>query len=352
MHIPKVRLAAVAVPALTVAIMTFAACQDAITDSPSSTAVITALPSVPAASTRAAQARQDIHARNSFDWVGVAHNQTIEAFRKELRKPGRVAPRLCEYVADFSTRAERVPVERRGGTRSDPSVQRAELTNALCKGESNAVSVRPVSLPSGQLREFSVSPSAYQLLDEARAAIENSVDSYDLAARLSPLIARAGSLDSLEQALSYVALSVAQNSFEYWEAELPRLVQEVQVEYGDCFDKLYYDGFTPIDPIAYCDDLHSGYISFPVPRPRIPRMSLAALPLQEKCPVGHAWQTMKRVARVDLDGAAIGFFGAAVTMKSIPIAVEVAIGAAGGRSIWEALQKTYEIWACAMGRRT
>lgn len=55
--------------------------------------VTTDAPAVTKAPSRA-DARTRLHQRNKHDWVGVAHNKAIDEFRKELRKPGRIARNL------------------------------------------------------------------------------------------------------------------------------------------------------------------------------------------------------------------------------------------------------------------
>lgn len=233
-----------------------------------------------------ADARTRLHQRNKYDWVGVAHNRAIDDFRQELRKPGRIARNLCEYLG-------RRDVERRVLT-----------TSNLC-GRGNASQVT-----------WSTTEA---LLADVENAIEAASDSYELAARLHAVLDAAGALSASEQEVIGATVSVAQSSYEYWEAQFPGFAQEVVAEYGTCADQYRYSGYSSDDIRDICVNGGAAQMSQPYSPQSMVRFAsfaTAALP---------SW--FKSVAKADARGAFAGaLFGGLAGAGSAGGAASIARG--------------------------
>lgn len=202
------------------------ACSDAATSSSGGTAgtrddLSTVPPGVTAASVRA---RDNLHRRSKEDWVGIAHNKMLDDFRRDMRKPGLLTRNVCEYVSEFGMRDERLPNGRRfvGGA-NWRAVRAAAEASPLCSGM-GSVRGSPIAFrrPAATLTaSASQSSEVLSLISEIETAVSNASDSYDLAIRLNPILDRAAKLPALDQATIAATVSVALNSYEYWEGQYP-----------------------------------------------------------------------------------------------------------------------------------
>lgn len=149
-------------------------------------------PRIDATMTPSAQLR----ARNKHDWVGVAHNKAIDDFRKELRKPGRIARNLCDYLTQKrdAAAAARVALE----------------TSPLCPTRAKHAAWMPQS------------SLATQLLSDIELAVDAASSADDLASRLNQVLDASAALSAGEQEAIAATVSVAQHSYEYWDANFSR----------------------------------------------------------------------------------------------------------------------------------
>jgi hypothetical protein len=349
-------IAYIAPAALGLAIAAVAACRDSLTAektvSAPDDARVTAPANIPAT---IARARARLHDRNKYDWVGRAHNRAIDDFRAELRKPGIMTGRMCEFLADFVTSPERIPSQRGVVTAKEWQPEtRLRLRRELCSKRNAQVDIRPsVFPPTSAIAPGPQSVRAYTLYAKIQNAVDVATSSYDLASRLQIILDEAAVLDETDQAVISIEVSVAQNSFEYWESELPIFAGEVASEYGACVTQRSEAGLSTDAAADAC--LNDGYDAIANPRPAAPSpMSYARFASVGylQCPSNHAWLAIVATVRADLDGAGPGVIASmlSASMKVPVVATAIAAGAAG-TSIWKALTMSWEIIRCAYGRR-
>ncbi len=223
---------------IVVTMLSIAACSDSmstdarIAGSPDGAAI-----HAPDIAASAVRARNALHRRNSEDWVGIAHNKMLDDFRREMRKPGKLASNICTFVMDFAMRDERLPPGRQfsAGVHWRAASSAAD-SSTLCqnhgRGKLSTIAFRAPFEPFGARPQESGETG--MLLADIETAVGSAQDSYDLATRLNGVMDRVGSLPVLDQAIVSSTVSVAQNSFEYWERQYPLFEQEVVDEYGPC----------------------------------------------------------------------------------------------------------------------
>jgi hypothetical protein len=293
-------------------------------------------------SVEAARAREALHARNTRDWVGVAHNAAIDAFRSELRKTSPMR-QSCENLAEFFSRQDLfVPEEHR----TQANVVRTIVLQGLepCRRKVPSTTKKLVEEGSG------LTASAAALVNQTEFEVEQATSSYDLAVRLQPVLAASASLDTVGQAAVGVSVGVAQNSLEYWESQFASFSSEIVAEYGPCFTDLRLAGFTFDDALEAC---LGGAYSLAVSMTNGTARSVWPTSARSiQCGPGSAWQNMVRTAKEDVDGAATGFVGGLLTTKNIQLAVSAGIGAGAAKSVVEAVKATMRLYDCAMTPKT
>jgi hypothetical protein len=320
------------------AVSLVASCREASTTPPRHTAVAAQLGGAAAPAVR-------VHQRNKLDWVGVAHNKMIDDWRKEMRKPGVLTHNLCSHVVDFVTRDERLPVDKRPPlpVRRE-AIAAAVKSSTLCQslGEKGAIS----TLAS---RRAARRPQGSAAIVELQAGIENAVliaaNRDDLAARLNAILDASATLDETEQTVVAATASVAQNSFEYWEAEFDPLVDEVGAEYGPCAADRRRSGYSMDGARQSCLtgeyflSSSGGWSPSALLGPTSIRMTTL------RCGPGLR-DGFKHVAKGDARGAFAGAwagaFGAAAGVVGGAI-----LGAASG-SIWAAGENAWSTYWCIM----
>ena len=293
---------------------------------------ITALPHRSAMPTSAVQQRARLHERNEFDWVGLAHNKTLDDFRRELRKPSRM-PGLCPFLLELAGKQNHIPVDQRSHLSEDQRNEAiATLKRRDCKTPAPAARSTSFSLP----RTLEVSPLAAGLVTRISSATLEATSSYDLSERLMPILVDASVLDDTERAYVLGTLSTAQNSMEYWESVWPQFMLEVRDEYSSCLTTdSERSEVACIDPVS----------TESAPLPGLRLVTLGAVPCSG---FNGAWEGIKATAQADADGFGGGFLGGLVT-KSIPGAAQVGAIAAVGKSGWTGVKVTIGLWKCAMG---
>jgi hypothetical protein len=199
-------------------------------------------------SASAVRERKRVHERNKEEFVGVAHNKALDDFRRELRKPGTLTKNVCDYVLTFATHEDRLPTNNRvdEGVRSHAARTVSDSSTLCRKSVKPRVSGIAFRSPLAPLaRAAQESPEAQQLLYEIQDAVAASPSSYDLAGRLNPVLDRAAALPASDQLVIGATVSVAQNSFEYWETNYDMFAREVQDDYGACAGNQYEGGVPP-----------------------------------------------------------------------------------------------------------
>jgi hypothetical protein len=351
----RLRLATYLAPPLAVlCAAAVVACRDAFTSHHErNDAAMTVSPGI---SELAARKRQRLHGENKLDWVGVAHNRAIDDFRRELRKPGVISRRMCEYLADYSTRPERLPNERRSAkTSTERSAAYPDVAAMLCSKRIGRELLKPRIGYSDSTQGVQISPTAIQLISDVRSAVEGFNDSYELASRLLPILQAAANLDTIDQAAVRITVSVAQSSSEYWESELHPAQQEFVKEFGGCANQQYSSNYSSDQAFSRCveggggegSDVTSAPFTRSDPQTIAEHANLAALSCET------LGDYLRRVITSDVDAGVAGFIGAMVRTKTPAIATEFALYSAAGVSIYDILKITWDLhWCAMMPRRT
>jgi hypothetical protein len=255
----NIRTAAlIAVGALGTAVGFAAACTDA-TEPPANTAPrsqaaapITPSPGAVETGTRSrndhagTSTAAEFHRANRMDWVGVAHNRGIDAFRAELRAHKyRSLPNLCEGVLELTLRERlRAPDhqqasagERRsildGVLPGVPGCRSLRTSSAPAASPLAATPVRLASyLPASASAPLMQSVSVQSSLDRIAYAVSVASDVSSLAIRLDEISRAAAVLDRAGQDAVLGAASLALSSVEYWQANYDAFEAEVLAEYG------------------------------------------------------------------------------------------------------------------------
>ena len=211
-------------------------------------------------------ANREFHAKNKYDWIGIAHNRGMDAIRAEMRKPGNDLGRMCEIVENVTVREVQVStgLSRAAAEASVRAQLRAVLLAAGCAqrphGQRTAYS--PVELSSSF--QSTPSPEAVSLAGDILDVIRVSSESSGLAAALTPILDSASVLGGTDEEYVQSAASVAVSSGEYWEVETPAFQQEVEDDFYSCL------GGHPIIPpseeeLQDCRDLNAQYTNRAAP---------------------------------------------------------------------------------------
>jgi hypothetical protein len=286
-----------------------------------------------------------LHSRNVHDWIGVAHNRAIDDFRTELRRPDLFAGNLCDYVASFSLRSDVLPPHAR--TLLSPE-QRETARQQISKLCTSKISSRHQSTTDNVLAPLQVSPSplADGLVSSIYSAIEASSTSYDLAARLQPILDGAANLDPVDRDYVNISASVAQNSFEYWEGELTPFTQDVIREYGACASRLFKLPYSTEDAVEICANgpaSKANFRRFPI-YDASPQLQFVALTAKH-CQYERARDALYRIVKTDLDGASAGVLNSLFSQKVVTTGqVIVALGATS--SMLEGIRYAFELYRC------
>lgn len=332
------RLAAIGFLALVAAA---AACADRDDATPRrDDAIVTAPGGISAATVRASD---DVRQKNRFSHVGDAHNRLLDEFRAELRKPGVLTGDICEYVMDFTTKDNR-----ESSAFAVPTQQRRSLAatgakaSRICASGLVAREIRPTSLR--RIPQEATS-AATALAGQIESAVEFAVDRYDLAARISPILDAAAMLSEVDNAVVSATASVAQSSYEYWEANYSGFEQEFIADYGPCATDRINSGYTEEDARASCvggAETYQSFWSWPtspslqgglVRRLRVPR-----------CGPGLK-EGFKHIAKSDAKGAFSGAFSAAIVGGPAGVLGGAVLGAGSG-SIWAGIENAWSTFWC------
>lgn len=251
------RMAAIiAPPILVLAAATIVACRDAATSSQTpyeqSPARVTPMLQ---RSVAGIEARRSLSERNAQDWVGIEHNRALDDIRKEMRRPGVLTHNLCDFALNFVTSPHRLPTGKRNATSNRQVALAGAPATPFCRGQT--ASIRNASLGGFEsevagMQESEVSSAIYGLLSEVQNAVDAATDRYDLASRLNRVLDAAATLQATEQEMLGATVSVAQNSFEYWESELPAFEQELWNEYSTCAAQYRDSGASSEDARIAC----------------------------------------------------------------------------------------------------
>ena len=330
MHHPIFKRAAFAVPVFCLATAALFACHDTATETDgvrsADDAGVTASRSPSSAGERE---RTRLRDRNKLDWVGQAHNDAITAFRDDLRRSGKPA-KFCEHVLGFVLRENRLPPQHRDGTRSaKKAVAEVLATAPLCAADSGrGGNIRTASL----VRAVSATPQstlASELLSRIGEAVAVAYDRYDLATRLNAIMDAAEALAGGEWDMIAVTVSVAQHSFDYWQAQIPPFMQEIETAYGPCADQYLALGYTEPTIRSICmngSSLVSGEGGIRAPL-------FVSLSLTQQTSAERLATRMKNVVFADAKGAFTAGFGTLMNTGSPNTAVGAAILGASGASI-------------------
>lgn len=296
----------------------------------------------PAAAARSGDAKEQLHRRNRYDWVGLAHNQAIEEFRREMRDPRNGNTGFCKHLEEFLGRPERTPSSRREASAQERAAvaQAAVRTLPMCQQATG----RLVGLPTVSAPTPKQSSTAAALYDQILLAVELSASPLDLAARLHPILDASQSLSSDEQTLIAVTASVAQNSVEYWEANHTDFAQDAVSRYGTCTSDKVLAG-VPFDlALAQCADAGGDPQLIRGPGRGEPQVRVAHSSALAMCGSGIG-PGLKKIGAADVKGAWSGFFSGAIVGGR---AVEGALIGGGGASIGAALGLAIGQFICVM----
>jgi hypothetical protein len=187
-------------------------------------------------------ARANFHAKNYADWVGKAHNKALDDFFAATIAQTGDPENLCSRILDFMSEPGRIPPDKDQGTRERRrAFAGAALSGTqMCQGQLAenplpklwlASAIRGVSSSASV---GSISAAANYLLDQIRNAQAMATTATGLATALTPILSQADQLVSSERDIVYAAASVSQSSFEYWQANLQPLGDQVAVTHGGC----------------------------------------------------------------------------------------------------------------------
>jgi hypothetical protein len=290
---------------------------------------------------QASDSRVKLRDRNKHDWVGVAHNNAMSEFRHEIRRPGVLTRNACQYLLRFVSSDLRLPVHARGyGQRQREAAIAGARTTKGCRAQ--VASASGVSSGSERasiaLQEGELSDAATQRTREILAAVEGATDRYDLATRLSAVLDSSSVLSETEQAVVGAAVSTAQNSFEYWEDELPAFQRDIVNEYAECSGSASQEE-------ARSDCLESGAAEIRSPGLRDGRviLQLVGQPPRAECSLKTHF---KRLAGADVVGAIVGGVRGLIGGPQGVLASAFASGAYASLGVF--IYSTWELHWCAM----
>jgi hypothetical protein len=299
------------------------------------------------ASAPAIRARERIHEKNRYDWVGAAHNKALDDFRRELRRPGVLTRNLCEYAQSFAAREERNPRDRALSESDRWSITRTVGDSVAWCGRrgprvSNTTFTSPFApspVPTPQ------SQQAYEFLGAIEAAVNEAQSSFDLAERLDPLLDRMAALDPIDQAVVGATISVTQSSYEYWETQLTAYHQELLDEYGGCVNEQSSSGGDPLTVRDNClNDQGDGAVAFKYPPVGPFSGRLTGLKITPSC-AGSLREGVGKVVSADLKGAFTGAVSGGIAAGLAGVVGGAIAGATAG-STWAAIENAWEVFKC------
>lgn len=300
-------------------------------------------------SSAASAARERIHQRNAHDWVGVAHNRVLDDWRQEMRKPGVLTHNLCSYVVDFIVRDERLPLGKQTALPvRRQAVAAAAKASKLCQATANRSQASALAAyGENAARRARQSDALASLQSEIETSIDVAQSSFDLAARLNSVLDAAAALDETEQTVVSATVSVAQNSYEYWEPQYPVVVQEVETEYGTCAADRRAAGYTMEAARDACLSGEYALSSFRgwSPNSFLGPTRFSAGKVSLLCGPGLG-AGFKHVAKNDARGAFAGGFAGALG-GGAGIVAGALIGG-GSASIWAAGENAWSTYWCMM----
>lgn len=331
-------------------IVLLSACRDEAASSPNVARARRVAPRTEVGATHL-DAKARVHQRNRHEWIGVAHNRALDDFRRHLRAPGTLTKNLCDFVTDFASRPERLPGpdDKR---RNLQEATRDHVRSITCGQRVSDAGQNPFANLVGLLRtkrRQEASAAASQLVADVQNALDASTTSSELAGRLEPILDAAQALDSIDEGIVSAAVSVAQNSFEYWEANFSAFQQEIVNEYMPCANALAESGYSLDEAGQRCMD--GGSTAYGTASLRHPTRPDRVAPISRRsmteCGWGASWKGIIRVARADLEGGLKGFWGGLVATRTLPGALAGALGGAAAGSLYEGAKVTWEIIICA-----
>ena len=296
-----------------------------------------------------AKARDRLHARNKEEWVGIAHNKAIDAFRHELRKPGVLTSDVCTFVLEFSVSTDRSDAHKRVSENarwhSARSVQDDSRLCSRSRGNSGFKGIA-APLPTEPLAPRARQSTAVEVLvDDIETAVAQSANSYELATELNTILDRADSLTASDQVIVASTVSVAQNSFEYWETQYDFFVREVIDEFGPCAADQSSAGVPAETLRDHCIGGQGGggnVVLGPRNNGRGPRVVGSRIALE--CPPDLA-KGFRNVVKGDIQGAFKGAMTGLFAGSLEGAAAGALTGAAIG-SLWAAVENAWEALRC------
>lgn len=189
----------------------------------------------------ALQAQKRLHERNPHEWAGITHNKILDDWRRAMRQPGVLTQNLCGFVVDFVARDERLPRDKQA-----PLPIRRNAIAAGAKSSNLCRSADGISTLVSRGRALAT-PQESEATAALQTLIENAIDAAaspaDLAVQLNTVLDAAAALNEAEQSVIGATVSVAQNSFEYWDTEYETMVNEIGTEYGQCAEDRQAAGY-------------------------------------------------------------------------------------------------------------
>jgi hypothetical protein len=283
-----------------------------------------------------------IHADNTMEWIGRAHNASLDEFRARLSRMKKPPRSLCGFIASFAAEPERFPVEQRSlVSGSGREVIRATLaTSKMCAPKSTPKLKHSSNVTAMPL----ASEEAYELLGEAEDAIDAAESPSDLAARLQPILNASAGLPPTEGIAMQAAISVAQNSFEFWPGAYRPLTEEIADHYDSCASDY---------PVTYGGDAvrdacfeSGGTYDVRGASPRVARNgSLTLVAWHPSACSSDPGPALKAIGKADLRGAFAGALTGAFT-GGPPGAVTGALLGAMAGSVTTGIEESWDAFWC------
>ncbi len=265
-------------------------------------------------------AKERFHKRNYADWVGKAHNDALEAFFTQLALGGG-SRNVCSMIVDFMSDAARVPHGKNPGS----DAQRRRIVSLGLQGTGCAPNVAQSESPtfgfaSRLIANQSGSAELNARLDEIKYAGWIAPTSGDLAISLNAILDRADFLSPTEAELVYTAASVAQSSYEDWEANIVPRTDQIQTSYGSCLGG-YSIG---ADGLKYCMGI--GVVAYVRPTTDLESPEPLRVMFASSMQTGTVcYRGRRETIYSDIAGGIVGMFGG-----SLVPAVGTLLGGLGG----------------------
>jgi len=286
--------------------------------------------------------RAHLRSTNPVEWVGMAHNQMIVDFRKELSRPGVLTNHACSYLTDFALHPARFPAGKSASDKARRDAARAGFrVNTLCNypapsGTFASTPMAPLTPPAPPAPDGSRLANA--LLEQIQLAVEQATTSYQLAALLADILEAAAPLDELEYTVIATTISVALNSYEYWDINYTSFERDVIDEYSPCAESQYGLGLS--DDLVRQECLTGKRTVYDTSMPST--MSPGAV-LMRDCPDAAAG--IKSIIGSDIRGAFAGGLAGALT-GGIAGAIGGALIGGGVGSTTRALDLAWQQLVC------